>query len=198
MKHATTRMVFSYWDALRGERAAPERGEIEPGEIRCALADTFILELAPDRSARIRLAGTRLCAFFNRELKGERFDLLWSFNATSGPEEFIDLVIDETAGIVAGVTGTTAEGGTANFELVLLPLRHRGKPNARILGALSPALIPPWIGFQPITRLEASSMRILSTARGLSTTEISRAGASPEEKRRRFVLHAGGQGEAAV
>ena len=42
MKHATTRMLFAYWDTLRGERAAPDRGEIEPGEIRHILADTFI------------------------------------------------------------------------------------------------------------------------------------------------------------
>ena len=51
MKHSTSRMLFSYWDALRGERAAPERSEIEPGEIRHILADTFILEIGPDRRA---------------------------------------------------------------------------------------------------------------------------------------------------
>jgi hypothetical protein len=71
MKHATTRMIFAYWDALRGERSAPERGEIEPGEIRHVLADTFVLEVAPERIATIRLAGTRICAFFGRELRGE-------------------------------------------------------------------------------------------------------------------------------
>ena len=66
MKHATTRMIFSYWDSLRGERMAPERGEIEPGEIRHVLADTFILEVV-ERNAVIRLAGTWICAFFGRE-----------------------------------------------------------------------------------------------------------------------------------
>ena len=196
MKHATTRMIFSYWDALRGERAAPERGEIEPGEIRHALADTFILDLAPDRTAHIRLAGTRLCAFFDRELKGERFDRLWSPHARPGPEDFIDLVLDETAGAVAGLTGTTAEGETLDLEMVLLPLRHRGRPNARILGALSPALVPAWIGAHPIAELETSSMRVLTTARDLTAVELSRAAASPDEKRRRFVIHAGGRVEA--
>jgi hypothetical protein len=108
----------------------------------------------------------------------------------------IDLVLDETAGAVAGLTGTTAEGETLDFEMVLLPLRHRGKPNARILGALSPALVPAWIGAHPIAELETSSMRVLTTARDLTAVELSRAAASPDEKRRRFVVHAGGRIEA--
>ena len=47
MKNLSTRLVYEYWDALRGERAAPERGEIEPGALRHALADTFVLENEP-------------------------------------------------------------------------------------------------------------------------------------------------------
>src|SRR5215204_4458470 len=67
MKHATTRMIFGYWDALRGERSAPERGEIEPGEIRHVLADTFVLEVRarahrddpPRRDPHLRLLRPR-------------------------------------------------------------------------------------------------------------------------------------------
>src|SRR5918998_5486764 len=102
MKHATTRMVFSYWDSLRGERAAPERGEIEPGAIRHALADTFILELAPDRTAAIRLAGTRLCALFGRELRGKPFANLWAESAAD-LDHYLGVVIEETTGLVVGL-----------------------------------------------------------------------------------------------
>ena len=59
MKNASTRLVFEYWDALRGERSAPERGEIEPGALRHALADTFVLENEPIGPV-FRLAGTRI------------------------------------------------------------------------------------------------------------------------------------------
>ncbi len=51
MKHPTSRMLFSYWDSLRGDRAAPERGEIEPGAIRHILAETFILDLSEPAAA---------------------------------------------------------------------------------------------------------------------------------------------------
>ena len=104
MKHATTRMIFSYWDSLRGERSAPERGEIEPGEIRHVLADTFVLEVAPERIASIRLAGTRICAFFGRELRGEAFDGSGN-RRRRGVHHAIDAVLEETAGVVAGLSG---------------------------------------------------------------------------------------------
>ena len=55
MKHPTSRQLHAYWDRLRGERAAPERSEIEPGEIRNLLADSFILETDPAR--RVKTAG---------------------------------------------------------------------------------------------------------------------------------------------
>ena len=76
MKNASTRLVFEYWDGLRGERAAPERGEIEPGALRHALADTFVLENEPIGPV-FRLAGTRLCALFGREQRGRAFAALW-------------------------------------------------------------------------------------------------------------------------
>ena len=195
MKHATTRTIFSYWDALRGERAAPERGEIEPGEIRHALADTFILELGAARSAEIRLAGTRFCAFFGRELRGLPFQGLWSHSATRDVVHLIDVAVDETAVVVAGVVGATAEGDTVEFEMVILPLRHRGKTHSRLLGAISPAEVPSWIGLHPVVSLSLKSLRVVRTpsqaARG-SDVEKETAEAEANERRRSFVVHSGG------
>ena len=120
-------MLFSYWDGLRGARAAPERGEIEPGEIRHILADTFVLEIDPARRAVFRLGGTRLCALFGRELKGEPLHGLWPADAQDEMQHLIDIVVDETAGLVAGIAGETAAGDGLRLELLLLPLRHGGK-----------------------------------------------------------------------
>jgi PAS domain len=43
MKHAASRELYAYWEERRGRRRAPERTEIEPGAIRGALSDAFIL-----------------------------------------------------------------------------------------------------------------------------------------------------------
>ena len=76
MKTTNAQAIFAYWDRLRGARSAPERGEIEPGAVRHALLDTFILENGAD-GLTIRLAGTRLCALFGGELKDRSFNSLW-------------------------------------------------------------------------------------------------------------------------
>ena len=81
MKHAASRELYAYWEERRGQRSAPERADIEPGAIRAALSDTFILELDADDRHVFRLAGTRVCALFDRELKGERFVDLWALGS---------------------------------------------------------------------------------------------------------------------
>ena len=58
MKHAASRELYAYWEERRGRRAAPERAEIEPGAIRGALSDAFILSLDAARGHPVRLAGT--------------------------------------------------------------------------------------------------------------------------------------------
>lgn len=174
MKHPTSRLLHAYWDRLRGERAAPERSEIEPGEIRGLLADSMILEVdAPVRAARVRLAGTRICALYGRELKGSAFADLWGAGEGAAPGreprdmtawELVDTVAGDTSGVVSGLTGFTERGETVELELLLLPLRHCGKTQARMLGALSPAVIPSWLGHRPIVTLETKSQRVLGRA----------------------------------
>jgi hypothetical protein len=194
MKHASTRMLFSYWDALRGERAAPDRGEIEPGEIRHILADTFILEIGADRTAEFRLAGTRLCALFGRELKARRFVDLWPEHAAPGIRRHVSTVTDETAGLVVGLVGTTEAGDTVDLEMLLLPLRHRGKPHARVLGALSPGVVPTWLGFSPVTSLATVSLRVIWPSGRVEGPGFGRG--DPGDRRRRFVVHEGGRSVA--
>ncbi len=62
MNHASTRAVFEYWNKRRGTRPAPERGDIEPTDIRHALGDTFMLAMDFVDQLCFRLAGTRVCA----------------------------------------------------------------------------------------------------------------------------------------
>lgn len=168
MKHPTSRLLHAYWDRLRGERAAPERGEIEPGEIRNLLADSLILEIDPSRrAAALRLAGTRVCALFGRELKGVGFPELWG-DAAGDPQAegwtLVEAVAVDTIGIVAGLRGTTDRGEAVDLELLLLPLRHRGRTQARMLGALSPSVIPDWLGVRPVVSLKTVSVRVLDEA----------------------------------
>ena len=182
--------MFSYWDALRGERAAPERGEIDPGAIRNILADTFILELEADRSAQIRLAGTRLCALFGGELKGRAFGTLWGDRYAPDVRRYLDVIREDTAGLVLGLEGTTGSGMVLELEMLLLPLRHRGKPHARILGSMAPVSIPSWIGLEALTSVRTVSSRVLSP---FDRKRLPVAARPDPEPARRFVVYQGGR-----
>jgi len=199
MKHPTSRMLHAYWNGLRGARAAPERGEIEPGEIRHVLADSLILEIdAPGQAATVRLAGTRLCALFGGELRGHTFAGLWGEAPAADPWRLIEVVIQETAGVVVGLVGVTEAGETLDLELLLLPLRHRGKTQVRVIGSLSPSVIPTWLGLRPIVALRTVSLRILAPEANAAPTPLAAPPPAANDepglaRRKRFVVHRGGR-----
>ena len=199
MKHPTSRMLQAYWNGLRGARAAPERGEIEPGEIRHVLADSLILEIdAPRHAATVRLAGTRLCALFGAELRSLSFAGLWGEAPAADPWRLVEVVIQDTTGVVVGLVGVTEAGETIDLELLLLPLRHRGKTQARVIGSLSPAVIPTWLGLRPIVALRTVSLRILTPEANAAPAPLAAPppAANDEpglERRKRFVVHRGGR-----
>ena len=191
MKHATSRLLFSYWDALRGDRSAPDRSQIEPGQIRHILADTFILGVEPEGRAAFRLAGTRACALFGRDLKGVDFSELWPSNRGSEADELIDLVASDTVGAVAGMVGESDFGSVIGLELLLLPLRHHGATNRRMIGAISPSAVPTWLGLTAIQSLELRSLRVIGNSRP-GRAGLGEVGPSANAKRHPFVVLNGG------
>jgi hypothetical protein len=192
MKHTSTRAVYQYWDSLRGHRAAPERGDIEPGALRHVLQDTFVLENGPIGPI-FRLAGTRLCALFGGELKARPFVALWpDVEAQGDVRRLAEIVMDETTGAVAGFTAETANGVSIALELLLLPLRHRGSTHARLLGALSPVSSPDWLGLDRVTTAHLISIRMIWGA-GCESEPEEEFAITPEKRRAGFILHEGGR-----
>jgi len=169
MKHPSTRELFDYWNARRGRRVAPERSEIEPEAIRRALADTFILSFEPQRGHPFRIAGTRVCGLFRRELKGSAFLDLWSPASRDHMRELTTIVVDELTGVVASARATSAAGDALQLELLLLPLNHHDQNDARLLGALAPAMADtvddamndPWLGTYALRDLAIGTHRFV-------------------------------------
>jgi hypothetical protein len=193
MKHSASRDLFAHWNERRGMRALPERGEIEPAAIRAALGDTFILGAEPGEDLRFRLAGTRVCALFGRELKDETFTALWDAGHHLAIRRLLAAVTEEEIGAVAGARARTPEGFSCELELLLLPLRHRGRSGRRMLGALAPLAVPVWLGASRLEPLSLGSLRYL--AETLEPAAPSRLAASlgREQPRRDFVVYEGGR-----
>jgi hypothetical protein len=191
MKHASTCELFDYWNERRGERIAPERGDIEPGAIRRVLGDTFILAGDIHGVQSFRLAGTRACALFCRELKGEAFVDLWAKAEQDSVRDLVASVADDSAGIVTGVTGSTADGKTIDLELLLLPLVHRDRSHARLLGVVAPLAAPYWLGTTPVEALACGTIRHLGPA--MATVAAPDIAPLARRLRHGLVVHDGGR-----
>jgi hypothetical protein len=161
MKHPSNRELFRFWNECRGTRLAPERSDIEPSAIRKVLGDTFVLEVNSVSGHPFRIAGTRLCALFGRELKGESFVKLWQRSGQAALRELIGVVVDEKIGVVATATGASADDTLlpVTLELLLLPLAHQSRAEARVLGALAPMAAPYWLGARTIGPLTLGMFR---------------------------------------
>lgn len=162
MKNTATRDLYGYWDQLRGQRAAPERVDIDPAAIRRVLGDTFIVEIDKNRSFPFRLAGTRMCALLGQELRGA--SLLDRWTDRTGLAELVMAVSSDLTARVIALSGSTLQGHHLDLELLLLPLHHRGKANSRILGSLTPGEAPYWIGLHPISRFDIVSVEEIPAA----------------------------------
>jgi hypothetical protein len=161
MKHSASRELYEYWNRVRGAERAPHRGAIEPSDIRRVLADTFILEVVDRESYTVRLAGTRVCSIYCRELKGTNFFDLWQADDRSAIQTLAAAVSEDGAAAVVTVEAKTARGQSVAAELILLPLRHSGPTFDRVLGSLAVLERPYWLGNEPVESQTIASLRLI-------------------------------------
>jgi hypothetical protein len=158
MRHPSTKQLFD-WNLRRDGRCSRPRRH-RPGAI---CGSRGYLHPALDEAAGhpFRIAGTRICAAFGRELKGESFLNLWDASSRGLVRDLTKVVGNEVIGALANVRSTSSVG-THEIELLLLPITYRGFPRARILGALTPRDPAHWVDGQTLTTLSLGGFRYLS------------------------------------
>lgn len=160
MKQDGSIALFRYWHGLRAGRPAPMRTEIEPADIKKLLADTFILESDARGEAVFRLAGTRLCAIYGRELKGFSFSSLWREKDRTLVARLANGVFRQKSVVVIDFEGASSSERKTTFEVLLLPLDGAGE-SQRSLGILSPVEKPFWLGANPVIEARIGSIRVV-------------------------------------
>jgi len=161
MTHVAGTTLFAYWDSLRDGRPAPDRSDIDPRAIGPILGDTFVLEGDLGGTLPYRLAGSRVCSLFAREMKGEGFTALFT---PAGREAFhrgLSNALAAQVGLSVAVTGTSIAGREVELEMTVLPLVHRGRLGARLIGTLTGANLPWWIGRDGLTGLDIGALSLL-------------------------------------
>ena len=68
--HPGSRALFRYWEGVRGEMSAPPRDWLDLQKIRMLVPYLFMIERKPGQGYSWRLAGTRVCELWGKELTG--------------------------------------------------------------------------------------------------------------------------------
>jgi hypothetical protein len=161
MQKQSTKTLYDYWNNLRGSRSAPDRRDIDPTKIRGALANTFILELNEGREFDFRLAGSHICSVYARELKGRSFARLWHPRDRDAMDTLVRAVTEDHAVALITFSGLTAIHTRVAVETILLPVRHNGSTQTRLLGAMTAVDEPYWLGVQPVVEQRITGLRLI-------------------------------------
>ncbi|MGB7287411.1 MAG: PAS domain-containing protein [Salaquimonas sp.] len=160
MRQASSRKLFEYWNRIRDGRVAPKREEIEPSDIRDLLADTFILEVSSTlRTISYRLAGTRLCAAFGRELKGYGFLGHWAEEDCFEVAKLLTRAYRDFQPTIFVMRGYTQSGKQVDYEMIALPLEPMQDGSIRLLGIATPDKDFYWLGTEPLINCSLRSTR---------------------------------------
>jgi len=182
MWHNATRELFDYWNALRGQRAAPERAEIDLAAIRGFIADMFMLDADASHRFPFVLSGTRVNALACAEQNGRSFLDLWAEAEQRNIAAMLLTVMDAACPLIATATAKPEGWQDHEVEILLLPLgrsRGHGCNRARILGLIAPDAQPSWLGLLPVENLKLRSVISIDEAtepRGLTLETVFIAG----------------------
>jgi len=161
MKAKASRQVYDYWNRLRAGRAAPLRRELDPGDLKDMLPDIMILEQKDPLTYRFRLAGTRMCSYYGRELRGNNILDIWSRAERESIESLLFSVTEDAAAAVLGFSAFNDEEDGAAMEMLLLPLKHDSGSLTRVFGSIVPLTPPDWLGDRPLVSHKVTSLRLL-------------------------------------
>jgi hypothetical protein len=160
MRLAATIDIFDYWNKIRGAEIAPLRRQIEPNQVRHILANLFMLELSNSGRITFRLAGTRICDLFGRDLGGSSLAELWA-HGHEDIERTAMGVMEHAIPTLLNVTGYSTAGHRTGFEIILLPLRSNEGHCDKVLGCIAPATAASWLEIVPLQFLALDRSRLV-------------------------------------
>jgi hypothetical protein len=136
MQTTTARAIHAYWSRVKEGRDIPDRRDIKPAELSQQLPDLFILEQHPEAAPSFRLAGTRLCTLFGRELRGARFDRLFAPERGGRMSRICATVMSRRMPVVLDARAYGGSLQAVAVEILLLPMTSHSMHADRIFGSL--------------------------------------------------------------
>ena len=138
MRHRNTELLLGYWSKLRGTRRVPARADIEPRALKRLLPDLFIVDRADRNSYPFRLAGTRMCWLFGRELRDANFLHFFRGACERQARDTFEHALRIATPASIYTIAETLDHRTLRAEILVLPVADPNGRVSRLLGAYTP------------------------------------------------------------
>jgi hypothetical protein len=162
--HPGTRTLYRYWETIRAEKAAPNRGDLNLAQIGAIVPNLMMLERDHMRQTyKWRLAGTQICQLYRRELTGTDALAGWDKFERDTIKKLLDTVVTSLQPCLLRYRLTTNSDQVIGAEMIGLPLHARNGSRFHVFGGIFPFRDITGIGYEDIKQLELSGARTIWT-----------------------------------
>lgn len=167
--HPGSRKLFVHWESARAERAYPTREDFALTPVRELMSDMVIIEKDHLRQTfKFRLAGSRVCGLFGRNMTGGNVLEGWDAFERDVIGKHLDLSLRELQPVLIRMRFLTDTRQQVAAELIALPIQVRDSNRVQLIGGLFPFREARAIGHSAIVRRELVSARAIWTEHGHS------------------------------
>lgn len=164
LRHNNTNQLYRHWAEKRRDSEPPLRHDIQPAAIASSLGNCALLEKQADGTYLFRLAGSRLCSIYGKELTATPIAQLFTPNEERMICQGFDAVAVEHAAMIIETAGFTQKGRVVAFEAVFLPVID---DQPTLISVIQNLTTPTWLGSEPIIAMETRSLRMMDLDREL-------------------------------
>jgi hypothetical protein len=162
--HPGSRKLFRHWEMTRAEMPCPSRESFELGPIRDVMADMVVIDRDHLRNGfRFRLAGTRVCDLYGRNITGQDVLLGWDDFEKDVIGRHLLTAFNQKQPAVIRMRLTTDRTQQIAAELLALPVTMAGSHRTQIIGGLFPFIETRNLGHTRIVARELVSGRVIWT-----------------------------------
>lgn len=164
IRHPGTRALFSFWEKIRGEKAAPNRDDLDLRQIADIAPNLLILERDHlFQTFKWRLAGSEISQLYRQNLTSTDALAGWYGFERNTLKQLFTTVITGLQPCLVRYSLTTDTSQVINAELVGLPIHARNGSRFHIFGGIFPLCDISNLGYEAITFLELSAARSIWT-----------------------------------
>ena len=164
IRHPGTRALFSFWEKIRGEKAAPNRDDLNFRQISPLVPNLLMLERDHlNQTFKWRLAGSEISQLYRQKLTNTDALAGWRGFERDSLKQLFTTVVTGLQPCLVRFHLTTDTGQVIGAELIGLPIHARNGLRFHILGGIFPLRDISNLGYSAITFMELAAARSIWT-----------------------------------